>query len=156
MCTFSSSKLVIDGVRGRSSDDDVIIGSRPLRGFLLTSQQNLIDMAPTTVLVTGASKCVVTFDPIYNTGHRSLIPIRRGIGLECAKTLLSKFNAQVISVSRTKTPELEALEAKYGRSLTIVEGDMLVRHICKAYGCELRCGEQSKRRSGHQSCRDSC
>lgn len=59
-----------------------------------------------TVLITGAS---------------------RGLGLECAKILLSqKFNANVVALSRSLTDELSTLKETSGDKLQIVRGD-----VCK-------------------------
>ncbi|KAK7061791.1 short-chain dehydrogenase/reductase family protein [Favolaschia claudopus] len=57
---------------------------------------------PATILVTGASK---------------------GIGLAVTTILLRKFKANVVALSRTKTPEILAL-ASESNSLVVLEGDV--------------------------------
>lgn len=47
---------------------------------------------------------------------------RRGIGL--AICLLAKFNARIVAVSRTSTPELGNLQKDYHEKLTVSHGDV--------------------------------
>jgi len=60
-------------------------------------------MSTPQVIVTGASK---------------------GIGLATAEVLLEVYHAKVVTISRSMTPELEALKAKYGDNLITVMGDI--------------------------------
>ncbi|KZT60239.1 NAD(P)-binding protein [Calocera cornea HHB12733] len=60
-------------------------------------------MSMPQVIVTGASK---------------------GIGLATAEVLLEVYGAKVVSISRSMTPELEALKAKFGDKLVTVLGDI--------------------------------
>lgn len=47
----------------------------------------------------------------------------RGIGLAVTRLLLSKFHANVVAISRSSTPELEALKSS---ALLHIQCDMLV------------------------------
>lgn len=58
---------------------------------------------PKCILVTGASK---------------------GLGLECARILLEKFQCNVVTLSRSSTKELQDLKGKYAERLDIVQGDV--------------------------------
>ncbi|EJU06476.1 NADP-binding protein [Dacryopinax primogenitus] len=60
-------------------------------------------MSSPQVIITGASK---------------------GIGLATAQVLLEVYDAKVVSISRSTTPELEALKAKFGDKLVVVLGDV--------------------------------
>ena len=78
-----------------------------LRGRLpkgISSHQYIIEMsAKQVVLITGASK---------------------GLGLECARILLSKFDANVVALSRSLTTELEELKSGNASQLEVVQGDV--------------------------------
>jgi NAD(P)-dependent dehydrogenase (short-subunit alcohol dehydrogenase family) len=50
----------------------------------------------------------------------------RGIGLAVAEILLSKFNTKVLSLSRSRTPELDQLAQKHPEDLQIIQCDMCV------------------------------
>jgi len=68
----------------------------------------LLHLQPTTtmnktIIVTGAS---------------------RGIGLECARILLEKFNANVVTLSRSVPDELNELKNKHDARLEVVQGDV--------------------------------
>lgn len=59
--------------------------------------------AKQVVLITGASK---------------------GLGLECARILLGRFDANVVALSRSLTPELEELKSGNASQLEVVQGDV--------------------------------
>lgn len=48
----------------------------------------------------------------------------RGIGLECARILLEKFNANVVTLSRSVPDELNELKNKHDARLEVVQGDV--------------------------------
>jgi NAD(P)-dependent dehydrogenase (short-subunit alcohol dehydrogenase family) len=48
----------------------------------------------------------------------------RGIGLECARILLEKFNANVVTLSRSVPDELNKLKKKHDARIEIVQGDV--------------------------------
>ncbi|KAF8318241.1 short-chain dehydrogenase [Clavulina sp. PMI_390] len=75
-------------------------------------------MSTKTVILTGAS---------------------RGIGLAILTCLLQDFHANVVTISRTRTPELALLEKKYPRELTALLGDVTEEKIhAEAVSASLR------------------
>jgi NAD(P)-dependent dehydrogenase (short-subunit alcohol dehydrogenase family) len=66
-------------------------------------------MSGKVILITGASK---------------------GLGLACARILLSnKFGASVVTISRSRTSELDKLAEEYGKRLTILQGDISLEQV---------------------------
>jgi hypothetical protein len=60
--------------------------------------------------------------------------VRRGLGLAVATLLLEKFGAIVVAISRTKTPELQALQSAHSASLLVIESDVLVSLYKRVWG----------------------
>lgn len=56
-----------------------------------------------TILITGAS---------------------RGIGLACARILIEEFKCNIVTLSRSLTKELEALQNEHKEQIKIVQGDV--------------------------------
>jgi len=57
---------------------------------------------------------------------RLIFVLPRGIGLAATSFLLGTFNATVIAISRTRTPELDALATAHPETLQVVQCNMLV------------------------------
>jgi NAD(P)-dependent dehydrogenase (short-subunit alcohol dehydrogenase family) len=66
---------------------------------------------------------MVSASEIYSQSNKYFF---RGIGLAVTRILLRKFNANVVALSRSRTPELTKLSSK---SLLIVECDVSVHLV---------------------------
>lgn len=60
----------------------------------------------------------------------------RGIGLAVTTTLLEEFNAVVVAIARTRTPELVALLDKHPADLLTITADVCV-HVCVRVGIHV-------------------
>ena len=56
--------------------------------------------------------------------NRLISTITRGIGLAVATALLETFNAIVVAIQRTRTPELLDLLKKHPSTLLLIDGDV--------------------------------
>lgn len=76
-----------------------------------------------TVFLTGASRyALITLIHVhYYSTHN-----HRGLGLAIAKILLEDFNANLVTYSRTTTPELQSLADAHKDTLLVLRGDVYV------------------------------
>ena len=58
--------------------------------------------------------------------HWLIFVLPRGIGLAATSFLLGTFNATVVAISRTRTPELVTLATAHPKTLQVVQCNMLV------------------------------
>ena len=77
------------------------------------------------VLVTGASRFALYHLHVFTD---LISTITRGIGLAVATSLLVTFNAIVVAIQRTRTPELLDLLKKHPSTLLLIDGDVYVEN----------------------------